>query len=71
MNATFGTATNLVGFRSSTLRVEVLERRDGYVWVRTADLLDVGTPLTLDASQVTSEAEGSVVVHKDGLVILG
>lgn len=40
----------VVGFRSSELRCKVLriDERSGNVWVRTADLLDVGTPLVLD-----------------------
>ncbi len=49
-------ATDLVGFRSSTLRVKVRERRDGYVWVWTADLLDAGTALVLKDRQVQEVA---------------
>jgi hypothetical protein len=49
-------ATSLIGFRSATLRVRVTERRDGYVWCRTADLLDAGTPLVLRDEQITEEA---------------
>ena len=49
-------ATNLVGFRSDVLRVRVLERRSGYVWVITADLLDAGTRLVLSEAQVQEEA---------------
>jgi len=49
-------ATDLVGFRSTTLRVRVTERRDGYVWVRTADLLDAGTALVLRDDQVQEAA---------------
>ena len=49
-------ATDLVGFRSSTLRVRLVERRDGYAWVVTADLLDAGTPLVLADRQVQEVA---------------
>lgn len=45
-------ANGLVGFPSDELRVRVLEIRDGYAWVVTADLIDAGTPLTLNASQL-------------------
>jgi len=50
----YAIATGLIGFSSDSLRVRI-ERRDalsGCVWVRTADLLDAGTPLVLDAAQV-------------------
>lgn len=49
-------ATGLIGFRCSTLRVRELERRDGHVWVVTADLLDAGTRLILADSQVQEVA---------------
>lgn len=50
-------ASGLRGFPSSILRVRV-ERVEGRTaWVRTADLLDAGTPLVLDISQVESEPE--------------
>jgi len=49
-------ATDLVGFRSTSLRVRVTERRDGYVWCVTADLLDAGTKLVLKEAQVQEEA---------------
>lgn len=49
-------ATDLVGFRSTTLRVRVTERRDGHVWCRTADLLDAGTALVLRDAQVQEVA---------------
>lgn len=49
-------ATDLVGFRSSTLRVRVTERRAGYVWCITADLLDAGTRLVLGDDQVQEVA---------------
>lgn len=54
-------ATGLVGFRSpagfaSTLRVREIERRDGHVWVVTADLLNAGTKLVLRDDQVQEVA---------------
>lgn len=49
-------ASNLIGFRASTLRVRVTERRDGYVWCVTADLLDAGTRLVLKDEQVREVA---------------
>lgn len=49
-------ATGLVGFRSTTLRVRVTERRDGYVWCVTADLLDAGCRLVLRDDQVQEVA---------------
>lgn len=65
----YAIATGLIGFRSSTLRVRIVEHlRYGYVNVVTADLLDAGTPLTLDAMQVAPVAESEVVRHRDGLV---
>lgn len=51
----YALASGMVGFRSSTLRVRVTDRRDGCVWVITADLLDAGTRLVLNPSQVTPE----------------
>ena len=67
----YAVASGLRGFRSSTLRVRVTDRRDGLVWVRTADLLDAGTPLVLDEAQVASEAPEMVVRHCTGLVTFG
>lgn len=64
----YAIATRLIGFRSSTLRVRITERRGDYVWVITADLLDAGTKLVLDASQIEVEGESEVVRHRDGLV---
>lgn len=65
----YALASNLIGFRSSTLRVRVIEQRDGYAWVRTADLQDAGTPLTLRAEQITPLDEGaSALRYRDGLV---
>lgn len=57
MPATYALAHRLVGFRSTTLRVRVLERRAGYAWVITADLLDAGTRLVLDEAQVEEGEE--------------
>lgn len=70
-DATFALATSLIGFRTSTLRVRVIDRRDGCVWVITADLIDVGTRLVLDPSQVEELPDYVTEVtyrHKDGLV---
>lgn len=68
----YANAYGLVGFRSSSLRVRVVEQRDGYVWCVTASLLDAGTPLTLNASQIEMEWEweDDAVIHVDGLVSL-
>jgi hypothetical protein len=55
----YGLAHGLIGFRSSTLRVRIERRESGYVWVRTADLLDAGTPLVLNSSQVEDLEEGA------------
>lgn len=54
MAITYALAHGLRGFGSNntTLRVRVERAEGNYVWVRTADLRDAGTPLTLDASQV-------------------
>lgn len=48
----YALASRLVGFPSDRLRVRVSEVRDGCAWIRTADLLDAGTPLVLDVSQI-------------------
>lgn len=67
----YGIANNLRGFRASTLRVRIERRERNYVWVRTADLLDAGTPLVLDASQVEPEAASTATVpHPAALVVL-
>jgi hypothetical protein len=74
MNTTPATALahNLRGFRATTLRVIVEEARDGHVWVRTADLLDAGTALVLNAAQVTPIDEPAPAVrHTNGLITLG
>ena len=67
----YALASGLVGFRSSTLRVRVTREEGPYVWVVTADLMDAGTPLTLDAAQVVREAPVVVERHRDGLVTFG
>jgi len=70
--SSYGFASGLVGFRCSTLRVRLLDRRDGLVWVRTADLLDAGTALVLNEDQFKAEEPVSAGLrHKDGLVVLG
>ena len=67
---TYAVANGLRGFRSSSLRVLVTRVELPNVWIRTADLLDAGTPLVLDASQVTPEAApDSGLQHKTGLVV--
>ena len=70
---TFALASGLIGFRSSTLRVRVTERRNGLVWCRTADLQDAGTPLVLRDDQVRDEPSEffNVLVHAAGFVGLG
>lgn len=72
----YALATGLKGFgpNTSTLRVHVLEVRDGVAFVITADLADAGTRLVLNPSQL--EPEGSElaavgVSHASGLVVLG
>lgn len=69
-NKTYALAHNLIGFKSSTLRVIVTREERGNVWVTTADLLDAGTQLVLDASQVEPDPSEfvEVISHKDGLV---
>ena len=67
----YALASRLVGFTSTTLRVRVVEIRDGYAWVVTADLASAGVPLTLDADQVEPlDAAASAVRHQAGLVTL-
>lgn len=69
--SSYGFASGLIGFRSSTLRVRLLDHRDGCVWVVTADLLDAGTRLVLDEGQFKAEAPVEVLRHKEGLVSFG
>jgi hypothetical protein len=75
---THALAHGLRGFASTTLRVMVtrIDEASGNVWVRTADLLDAGTPLVLDIKQVESEEEAAwaadeALRHADGLVVFG
>lgn len=68
MVGSYAVANGLVGFRSSELRVKVTRVQGPYAWVVTADLLDAGTFLTLDASQVTPVTPEAVGFHRDGLV---
>lgn len=64
-------ASGLRGFRSSSLRVRVLEVRDGCAWVVTADLLDAGTRLVLDPGQLVAlEGAAGGLVHRVGLLEL-
>lgn len=53
----YALAENLVGFPSSTLRVIVEHIEEGNAWVRTADLLDSGTPLIIDVNQLRPDPE--------------
>jgi hypothetical protein len=69
----YAIAYGVIGFPKSSIRVKVTEDRDGYVWVRTADLMDAGTPLVLDRSQIEYELDWpveDVYMHRDGLVAL-
>lgn len=68
---TYAIASRLIGFANSELRVKITRVELGYVWIVTADLLDAGTPLTLDASQVTPEQAATVESHRAGLVTFG
>ena len=70
---TYALATGLKGFGPhTTLRVRVLETRDGVAFVVTADLLDVGTRLALNPGQLQPESEAPAGVrHSSGLVVLG
>ena len=63
-------ASGLVGFPSTTLRVRVTRTEGNYAWVVTADLLDAGTKLVLDASQVSPETASEAVRHGCGLVTM-
>ena len=70
----YALAHNLIGFYGfdrqpvRTLRVKVTEVRGPYVWIVTADLVDAGTPLTLDASQVQPFEAETATYHREGLV---
>lgn len=65
---TYAVAHNLKGFRSTTLRVKVVRAEGSYRWVVTADMLDAGTSLVLDANQVVDEAPETVQIHRNGFV---
>ena len=64
----YALASGLRGFQSDSLRVRITRQEPGYVWVITADLLDAGTKLVLDPSQVEPEQPATVTAHRDGLV---
>jgi len=64
----YAIATKLRGFSVTELRVKVTRQQGDYTWVTTADLLDCGTHLVLDTSQVRQEEPETVLIHKDGLV---
>lgn len=61
-------ASRLVGFKSDRLRVLVQRIDSGNAFVRTADLLDAGTPLTLTTAQLDLVDETKVRVALDGEV---
>ena len=61
-------ANNLRGFRSSSLRVRITRIEGHDVFVVTADLLDSGTALVLDDSQIGEEVECVSLIHREGLV---
>jgi hypothetical protein len=66
----YALATDLKGFPVSTLRVRVerIEAAIGLVMVRTASLVDAGTLLVLEASQVTPILIHEIVpVHPEAL----
>lgn len=65
----YTTASGLIGFQSTILRVRITRTQGRNVWVTTADLLDSGTQLVIDASQVTPEADAGAESHAAGLVI--
>jgi hypothetical protein len=69
----YAVAYNLVGFPTSSLRVWVREELGNYVNVVTASVLDCGTQLTLNRSQIEYEWEWEEELplrHVDGLVAL-
>ena len=66
--AMYAVASGLKGFRSSSLRIRVERDLGDVVIVRTADLLDAGTPLALDRSQVRPETAENITMHREGLV---
>lgn len=69
----YALASGLRGFAADSLRVKVTRIEGAYAWVVTADLMDAGTPLTLDLSQIAfeSEMDSCAVRYKDGLVVFG
>ena len=64
----YAIANSLVGFPRESMRVKVTRIEGDYAWVRTADLMDAGTPLTLDLSQIEPERNEVVVRHSAGFV---
>lgn len=65
---TYAIAHNLNGFSSSSLRVKVTRTDGENVWVVTADLLDAGTAMVLDASQIEYMTPVWFVTASNGLV---
>jgi len=59
----YALASGLRGFGSDTLRVRVLDEKDGYVWVVTADLRSSGVALTLNANQVKPLPDDGVMAR--------
>jgi len=64
----YGLVRNLRGFENSTVRVKVIRRIGDSLIVRTADLLDSGTALIVDADQFTIEEPAMVLRYREGLI---
>lgn len=58
------------GFSTSTLRCLVTRVSGSQVFVLTADIADVGTPIVVDADKVRPMSDEAAMVHKHGLVNL-
>lgn len=61
----------VVGFEISYIRVRVtrIDERSNNAWCFTADLVDAGTPLTLDLDKLEWENEtAEVMIHRYGLL---
>jgi hypothetical protein len=67
----YGIANGLIGFPSTSLRVRVTREEGNLVWVVTASLLDSGTKLVLDSSQVVKDSPATTMAHVTGLVTFG
>lgn len=64
----YAVAHNLIGFKSSSLRVKVTRIDGDNYFVTTADLLDAGTRLVLAGDQIAPEEPETVLTYKTGLV---